>query len=416
MRKTLTAVLFVLACSIAAHAQTFYVATTGNDGNSCVQAQNVGTPKQTIQSGIGCLGAGDTLQIRQGTYHEIIGFHLFSIPSGTAGNVITMMSYPGETATIDGTLDLTPAVNESLLTFFTTKYWTIKDLKFDGRNQVRGGLSITGDTLEEHGIIIQNNEITRIPLNGILTGFAYGVDLIGNHIHDVGKNGDFDPPYGYGVYYSGGNGIIDGNHIHDVGRYGIQLYVQAVGHLHDNIIRNNRIHDTGVMLAGGPIFIGGEDHQVYNNLLYDSDGHGIDVNYVGPDNIKIYNNTIYNNTLYGISIGNDGGATGTLVRNNIVFSNDTGTIDNQGTGTVQSNQLTTDPSFVNAAGEDFHLAMGSAAIGGGVAVAEVTVDLDGVTRANPPDIGAYQFAAGGGGGGGTRPHPLAPRNLRTLVK
>src|SRR5687767_12102230 len=126
---------------------TYYVAKTGSDSNDGL---TTGTAKLTIQAGIGLLAAGDTLQIREGTYDEVIGFHLFSIPSGTEGNPITMMSYPGETATIDGTLDLTPEDNESLLTFFTTKWWTIKDIKFDGRNEVRGGLSITGEALVEH--------------------------------------------------------------------------------------------------------------------------------------------------------------------------------------------------------------------------------------------------------------------------
>lgn len=377
---------------------TYYVSTTGNNANSCAAAQNIATPKLTIQAGIGCLAAGDTLQIRQGTYFETIGWHLFTIPSGTAGNIITMMSYPGETASINGTPGLTLADNEVILNFYNTKYWTIKDLKFDGNdsiNGVRGGLVIDGISADtgNHHIRLENNEITRTSGNGMLVG-AHGTDLINNHFHDIGKGSD-----SYAVYYTTGFGLIEGNHIHDIARYPIHAYSQ-IGSLHDNIIRNNVIHDYGINLPAAGILIGGADELVYNNVVYNGQ-YGIAVQYSGPFNTKVYNNTIYGQSEFGLYVDSD--ANTTLLRNNILFGN-ASTIHDAGVGTVQSNNLTTDPDFVNAAGGDFHLLDTSDAIGAGVTVAEVTVDLDGVTRANPPTIGAYE---GAGGGGGDPLDPLA---------
>src|SRR5437867_6990414 len=37
-------------------AATYYVATTGSDSNTCVQAQSPSTPKQTINAALKCLG------------------------------------------------------------------------------------------------------------------------------------------------------------------------------------------------------------------------------------------------------------------------------------------------------------------------------------------------------------------------
>lgn len=67
--------------------------------------------------------------------------------------------------------------------------------------------------------------------------------------------------------------------------------------------------------------------------------------------------------------------------------------------------------FVDASADDYHLTEGSPARGAGVDHAEdgFTVDLDGLLRASPPSVGAYELAAdsptggtgGGGGSGGT---------------
>ena len=64
----------------------------------------------------------------------------------------------------------------------------------------------------------------------------------------------------------------------------------------------------------------GNNNQIYNNLIYTSGvgdyGDGILV-YYGYGN-RIYNNTIYNNTQSGINLS--GNASGTEVRNNIVYA------------------------------------------------------------------------------------------------
>lgn len=93
---------------------TYYVATTGNDGN----AGTIGSPWLTIQHAVTQpLNPGDTIYIRAGTYDEthngqftannqILINHLCD--SGTQANPITLASYPGETAIIDGEFSYPP--------------------------------------------------------------------------------------------------------------------------------------------------------------------------------------------------------------------------------------------------------------------------------------------------------------------
>src|SRR5262249_55927069 len=92
MKLKLTLVL-TLAFAYSAQAATYYASPSGNDGNSCVQAQNTATPKRTIQNATNCLSPGDTLRLRSGTFSERFDW---STPSGTAGNPIIIENFPGE--------------------------------------------------------------------------------------------------------------------------------------------------------------------------------------------------------------------------------------------------------------------------------------------------------------------------------
>jgi hypothetical protein len=86
-------------------AATFYVATTGNDSNSCTGAQNSSTPKRNIigaRGGLSCLGAGNArciLDVRAGSYNDGIT----SVVSGTSfANAATIRAHSGETVTSRG--------------------------------------------------------------------------------------------------------------------------------------------------------------------------------------------------------------------------------------------------------------------------------------------------------------------------
>ena len=70
---------------------------------------------------------------------------------------------------------------------------------------------------------------------------------------------------------------------------------------------------------------------------------------------------------------------------------DYATLANWQAGTAKdANSISGNPSFVNIGTGDLHVPSGSIVVGAGIADVDVTVDLDNVTRANPPAIGAYE--------------------------
>src|SRR5438552_2099353 len=83
--------------TVCLNAATYYVSTSGNDSNSCTQAQSSSTPKLTISGGASCLAAGDTLLIMAGTYQEN---QPSSLTSGTSSNVVTIKANPGSSVVI----------------------------------------------------------------------------------------------------------------------------------------------------------------------------------------------------------------------------------------------------------------------------------------------------------------------------
>lgn len=82
--------------SLTSGSRLFVDANRGDDGNSGAEQ----TPWKTLAHALRRLKAGDTLYLRGGTYYEKVSLSR----SGTAEAPITISSYPGEIAVIDGGL------------------------------------------------------------------------------------------------------------------------------------------------------------------------------------------------------------------------------------------------------------------------------------------------------------------------
>src|SRR5438093_6589152 len=99
------AVGFVLI-PVLAHSSTYYVATSGSDSNTCRQAQDRSTPKQTINAALDCLGtaagagAGHTVEVAPGTYAETVNN---TLPGGTSWSALFTLK-----ATAIGTVTIQP--------------------------------------------------------------------------------------------------------------------------------------------------------------------------------------------------------------------------------------------------------------------------------------------------------------------
>jgi len=88
-------VLLMIILSSFVSSTDFYVSTTGSDSNS----GTISSPWGSLGHALTSLGPGDNLYLREGTYYESgISIGL----DGTSSQPITIQSYPGEQAVIDG--------------------------------------------------------------------------------------------------------------------------------------------------------------------------------------------------------------------------------------------------------------------------------------------------------------------------
>jgi parallel beta-helix repeat protein len=202
-------------------------------------------------------------------------------------------------------------------------------------------------------------------------------EFLNLHVHHNGKDANYD----HGIYLTSSRNIIeDGDWHHNKG-YGIQLYRFGTG----NIVRNTRIHDNNQ----GVVSSQQANNLIMNNLVYQNTRRGIVL--MSSNNLKVYNNTIYNNGRIGIDIAK-AAVTNAQVRSNISFGH-TNNIKDLGTNTTLSNNLTTDPQFVDASLHDFRLGVTSPAIDAGETLGEVLNDYAKVSRPQGAgyDIGAYEY-------------------------
>ena len=416
----------LLLAPMSTFATTFYTATSGgSDGNNCSQAQNIGTPKQTIAAGIACItaagGTGHTLFIRGGTYNERIHPADYHIPFGSDwNNVITISGYQNEAVTLSE-ISLQGNLNGS-----TPQYIVFANMS------VTRGVGLVGDC---HHIRLSNMDLSTAAVtepgsfsNLFIGEFTHSHQILNSRIHDAGL-AHFDPPcspcsYGnYGVYNKGSNILFEGNHINNNAGYGVHQHFSGGSTASNNVYRNNHFYGNGYSdgdrglndSIGAIVLDSGSNNQFYNNLVYNNRQGVIVSKY---DNIQIYNNTIYNNNLnpeggstantnIGINIAEP--VTNSFVQNNIVFgnrvdffvtnvpSNLTMTNNCPADSTIRNGNCSTNPLFVDASSANFKLQSNSPMINAGTPIGLVTTDIDGAARnqGGAYDMGAYEFTSGG---------------------
>src|SRR5712692_569356 len=374
---TVLSTIMILAGGIlnpnAATAATYYVATTGSDSNSCSAAKNISTPKRNItgtSGGISCLtAAGDKLLLRAGTYAEVLDNNYFTLPSGTSWTNSTWIgAYNKETVIIRPPSSFGIGIVQAGL-----QYLTIDGLIVDGTDgSNEAGLVVWGGAQANH-IRIQNTEIKNAFADGVFIG-GNDIELLYDKIHDNGRcSPSCSAPAPHGVYSTGTNALIDHCLFYNNTQYALQLYHYGCSNCTDgSVVSNNTAHNNnlGGLFDAGIVLSSGTNLRAYGNVIHDEQ-HGIDIygstantvlvynNVIynnldsgivfdsGPTSGQVYNNTIYNNAGVGIDV--QGGAVNSILKNNIVYNNGgTIVVDPTATGTVQSNNLTTNPNFVNA--------------------------------------------------------------------
>ena len=175
MKRILTILFFVIGVTL--NAATYYVATTGNNGNPGTFASPWATWAYAFSNG--SVVGGDTVYFRGGTYNITSGISITR--SGSAGNYICYFAYPGETPILDGS-GYSSSFN-LMVTANSISYVHLKGLTIqNGITTANGAVGIRGMYLNH--FILENMTFAYIEGCGIYyTGSTY-TETINCDAHD----------------------------------------------------------------------------------------------------------------------------------------------------------------------------------------------------------------------------------------
>ena len=303
--------------------QHYYVATNGNNSNSCAAATNINSPKRTISGssgGLTCLATanGDRLEIRGGTYAENITTSAQPIASGTNwDNATVIRGYANETVT------LAPTNGGSAIALENAQYIAFANLVIDGSNNpntddsaVWFGTTNSQLFARSHHLRFQNIEVKHWYGNNMVVAGDYS-EILDSSFHDNRRD-----LKGYGIYTVGSDNIFEGNEIFNQSGFGIHNYCNGCADGSGpsrNIYRFNEIYNTGYDLVNSPsalLLQSGDGNEAYGNIVRDNAYFGIDVK---GTNTVVYDNTVVGNR-YGIAYGL---GLNSIITNNNVYQNST---------------------------------------------------------------------------------------------
>jgi hypothetical protein len=374
--KLCLALLTLTSLSLFAQSgSTFYVSKSGSNSNS----GSYTAPWLTIQHAATTVTAGATVYVESGVYNESVNFPA----SGTASNPITFASYPGQTATIDGT-GLSVASTQGLINIVNQSYITVNGFEIRNYTTSKAALTPAGIWVTGGGSGIQllNNLVHNITTTSEKDGNAFGIavygtsstpitdlTISGNQVYDL-KTGESESVNvdGNVTYFSITNNVVHDNDnigIDAIGFEGVgptgsdqARYGEISGNTVYNISGINNpgegdSYDADGLYCDGCEYVVFERNTVYacdlnmeaasehkghdssyvtirNNVFYDANPVGISIggydNTVGgSDHVVIVNNTLYNNNTQNEGAEfqiqyHSGDASGNIFENNIVYA------------------------------------------------------------------------------------------------
>jgi hypothetical protein len=338
-----------------------YASPTGSDANPGTLA----APWQTAQHAFDNVQPGQTVCFRAGTYAMTVSgsYNQILSRSGTASSPMTFTNYPGEVALLHGNT----RVNGSYVIFRGSPV-TAPGLIFEGPTGQRLGLI---EVMNTHDVTFDHVEIRNADYHaGLFQQGGYNIRVLGSYIHDNGRfnmtltpEGSLSYNVDQGIYWdttSGGGNLIA-----------------------NCVVEHNRA--TGIQLYPDPSGVVVEENTIVNNDNYGMVVYG--AQNIVVNNILANNGSVANNPQMNINSG-----TNHLIDSNIFWSASSslqGYINS--TGQVVTHSLLVDPLFVNAGQGNYHLMIGSPAIGAGNLGQAQPVDKDNVSRGAGPDLGAYEY-------------------------
>jgi hypothetical protein len=361
------------------------VSLSGSNSN----AGTITAPLRTVEKAFSVATSGTTIYVRGGTYPDSVQIYNRTY---SVSNPVTVTNYPGEKPMFvgDGKVDM----------FYFQNDQGIRVRGLDLSNQASVGIAVKvyeSQHIDLDDLFVHDNGTTKG--DGILVSgdgqtpadrYPYCFDVqIWNSVFT--RNGK-DPISDHSVYFAGGTlpgGIPNAN----------------------NVIANNVIYD---QLNGAALHIGANADGIYivNNTIYHTTstdpymGQAITIWNDSNDGDETKNLKVYNNLLVNNKVGVSGSGWVSMPSNFVDYNYAFGTVGVWGCGDCNFDprfgnsgvQLYTagthnivgpDPRFVNAAGHDFHLQAGSAALGKANPAYAPALDADGNPRPAAPAMGAF---------------------------
>lgn len=397
MVQWLSLILLLLLVPAESFAATRYVTKSGTCSSGSTNydpatdtcGAGSATVYTSIRSGADAVGAGNILLIRGGTYSELCVNALIEGGTSLANTIIR--PYPSENVIWNKT---TGDSRDCLISFASAQaYITIDGWASDGT----GSLIMDGQSsnVSADQAILVGNSATHITIKNLelrdgyescITGNYASLTLENNLIHDCGTSGS---NLWHGIYFLGPNATIRKNTFHTIPGYAVHCY-SGSSLCSTNTIEDNKIYNaaTATVAQTGGILVRGNGNIVRRNIIRCAAGtsdFGVYAYSAGSGNYFDHNSV----TNCGTAAAVDAGVSGTTFRNNMFYGNVT-TMSNAGSGTVQTTNLTVDPSWTNAATADLTLASGSAGI-------DACTDIGLAFNGAAPDCGVFETFTGTGG-------------------
>jgi hypothetical protein len=266
--------------------ETRYVSRQGSNANPGTRDQ----PWLTIQKALDTLAPGERALVRGGTYRE----DLVMSRAGRADAPITVSAFPGER------VELHPASasGDTFAIEITGSYFRLHGVVLEGAR----GRSSTNVYFEgsAHHVELSGSEIRYSQDQGIFAeATTRNLHILGNRIHDNGRNPLLGQHQSHGIYIEGRDHLIANNVIYGHPRgFGIQVYPANRG----TVI----VHNTVVGSGHSGIVVGGDG---------------------GVANISISNNILAFNKRYGVQMDNDCPVGAVNVYRNVIYGNGAGTVE-----------------------------------------------------------------------------------------
>ena len=287
---------------------TYYVSTSGLDTN----AGTLSAPWRTIQHAANTVHAGDTVQVRAGTYNEIV---TMTTSGNATSGYITFQNYPGEVPVVDGT-GLVAGGQTGLFSLEGTFNYIIIQ-----------GFEIRNFSSSTRG---------KVPVGIDFEGAGTNIEILNNHIHNIvqtlgscnAANALAVALYGTQAPASINNVTLSGNEI-DHNTTGCSENVSFDGNVQYWVMANNIVHDGDNIGLDNIGFEG-----VSPNSAYDQARDG-----------WVFQNTVYNissttNPVYHNQVGADAyycdGCTRVIVERNLIHDSDLSEMASEHSGHVSS--------------------------------------------------------------------------------